>query len=337
MVAKIKDVAKVANVSVATVSRVINAFGNVKPETEKKVLQAIRELNYFPNHSAKSLRTNSSEGIGIVISHDLDYFISFPYFIEFIHGMSVVLSDLDYHLVVSTAKKNGINPYLEVAKKGIVDGMIIFDVKDNDERILALKKYGIPFVVIGRPENVGDYIFVDTDNEKGGMLATQHLFDVGCRKILFINGPKGHAATRFRLNGYIKAHTNMNIPYDESFVKYVEKNSDRENGYKITKEFLKSMKFDGIFVSGDLMATGAMAAIEESGLKVGKDIPVVGFDDVPLASMVNPPLTTVRQPIHDVGKAAASILINMLNGKKVESQILDVSLVKRASTCRGGN
>jgi len=332
---KIKDVAKTANVSVATVSRVINAFGNVKPETEKKVLEAIKELNYFPNHSAKSLRTNSSEGIGIVISHDLDYFISFPYFVEFIHGMSIVLSDLNYHLVISTAKKNGANPYLEVAKKGIVDGMIIFDVKDGDERIFSLKKCGIPFVVIGRPKDVGDYIFVDTDNESGGMLATQHLFDVGCKKILFINGPKGHAATRFRLNGYIKAHKNMGICYDEKLVRYVEKNSDRENGYAITKEALMSTYFDGIFVSGDLMATGAMTALEESGLKVGKDIPIVGFDDVPLASMVNPPLTTVKQPIHDVGKTSANILINMLNGKKVESQILGVSLVKRASTFRG--
>lgn len=334
MVAKITDVAKAANVSVATVSRVINAFGNVKPETEKRVIETIKNLNYFPNYSAKSLRTSSNNGIGIVISHDLDYFISFPYFIEFIHGMSMVLSDLDYHLVISTAKENGTNAYLEIAKKGIVDGMILFDVKDGDDRIKLLKKCEIPFVVVGRPKNVGDYIFVDTDNENGGMIATEHLFDVGCKKILFLNGPKGHAATRYRLGGYIKAYQNMDIPYDDKLVKYVEKNSDRENGYVMTKQALISTSFDGIFVSGDLMATGAMTAVEESGLKVGRDIPIVGFDDVPLASMVNPSLTTVRQPIHAVGKTAAGMLIDMLNGKKVKSKILDVSLVKRRSTVR---
>ncbi len=330
----IKDVARAANVSVATVSRVINRLGNVNPETEKRVIETIERLNYFPNHSAKSLRTNSSNGIGIIISHDLDYFISFPYFVEFIHGMSYVLSDLDYHLVISTEKKGNATSYLEIAAKGLVDGLILFDVMDGDERILALKKFGIPFVVIGRPNNVGIYAYVDTDNEKGGFIATDHLFEVGCKRILFINGPKGHAATRYRLAGYIRAHKEKHVEYDERLVKYVEKNSDRENGYLLTKEALKSISFDGIFVSGDFMATGVIAAVEEAGLKVGKDIPIVGFDDVPLSSMVNPSLTTVRQPINEVGKNAATILIDMLNGKPVESKVLDVFLVRRNSTVR---
>lgn len=329
----IKDVARAANVSVATVSRVINRLGNVDPKTERRVMEAIKNLNYFPNHSAKSLRTNSSNGIGIVISHDLDYFISFPYFIEFIHGMSSILSDLDYHLVISTEKK-GKSSYLEIAAKGLVDGLILFDVMDGDERIPALNKFGIPFVVIGRPNNVGSYRYVDTDNERGGFMATDHLFEVGCRRILFINGPKGHAATRYRLEGYIRAHKERNIEYDETLVRYVEKNSDRENGYILTKAALKDTAFDGIFVSGDFMATGAMIAIEEAGLRVGKDIPLVGFDDVPLSSMVDPPLTTVRQPINEVGKTAAGILIDMLNGKQVESKVLDVLLIKRRSTIR---
>ncbi len=330
----IKDVARAANVSVATVSRVINHLGNVDPETEKRVIETIERLNYFPNHSAKSLRTNSSNGIGIVISHDLDYFISFPYFVEFIHGMSAALSDLDYHLVISTEKKGKTDSYLEIAAKGLADGLILFDVMDGDERIFALKKFGIPFVVIGRPNNVGTYEYVDTDNEKGGFIATEHLFEVGCKRILFINGPKGHAATRYRLSGYIRAHKEKGIEYDERLVRYVEKNSDRENGYILTQEALKDLSFDGIFVSGDFMATGAMAAIEEAGLRVGKDIPIVGFDDVPLSAMVNPSLTTVRQPINEVGKHAAMILIDMLNGKHVESKVLDVFLVRRNSTIR---
>jgi len=220
-------------------------------------------------------------------------------------------------------------------KRNVVDGVVLFDVIDGDDRISLLEEREIPFVVVGRPGGVNeDYTFVDSDNVKGGKIATQHLFDVGCKRVLFINGPKGHAASRYRLNGYLEAHRNFSFPIEEDLIFHVEKDSDMKSGYDITKKALEHLEFDGIFVSGDLMATGAMRAVEDFGLTVGKDVPIVGFDDVPLASLVSPALTTVKQPIKEIGEEAAKILVDKISGKNVKSKIFDVSLIVRKSTCR---
>ncbi len=334
----IKDVAKTAGVSVATVSRVLNNSDKVTGETREKVLRAIKTLGYVPNYSAKSLRTNLSTGIGLVISHDVDYFITFPYFSEFVRGMGQTLSGTDYHLVMvmSTDSRDDISSHLRAFERKVVGGVVLFDVMDNDKRIPILKKYRVPFVVVGRPNLDEDYIYVDSDNVKGGMIATEHLFKIGCKRVLFINGPRGHSASRYRLDGYLKAHKKFGIQIDKKLIIYVKSDSDMKNGYEIVKSSLNRIKFDGIFVSGDFMATGAMKALKDSGIRVGKDIPVVGFDDVPIASMVTPTLTTVKQPIKDIGKAAASTLVDVMDGKNAISKVFDVSLVIRQSTSKEG-
>ncbi len=334
MATSIKDVAKLSGVSVATVSRVLNNSDKVTEKTREKVLKTIETLGYVPNYSAKSLRTNLSNGIGLVISHDVNYFITFPYFSEFIRGMGQTLSGSDYHLVMvmSTDSRDDISSHLRAFEKKIVGGVVLFDTMDGDKRIAILKKSNIPFIVVGRPNNVENYVYVDSDNEKGGMIATEHLFKRGCKRILFINGPKGHSASRLRLSGYLKAHEIFGIPVDKDLIVYVKSDSDAKNGYEIVKATLEETNFDGIFASGDLMATGAMKALEESGVRIGKDVPIVGFDDVPIASMISPSLTTIRQPIKDMGATVAKMLVDKMNGKSVRSKIFDVSLVIRKST-----
>ncbi len=334
MAISIKDVAKLSGVSVATVSRVLNNSDKVTGKTREKVLKTIENLRYVPNYSAKSLRTNISKGIGLVISHDVNYFITFPYFSEFISGMGQTLAGGDYHLVMvmSTDSRNDIGSHLRAFEKKIVGGVVLFDTMDGDKRIAILKKSNIPFIVVGRPNNVENYVYVDSDNEKGGMIATEHLFKRGCKRILFINGPKGHSASRLRLSGYLKAHEMFGIPVDKDLIVYVKSDSDAKNGYEVVKATLEETNFDGIFASGDLMATGAMKALEESGVRIGKDMPIIGFDDVPIASMISPSLTTIRQPIKDMGATVAKMLVDKMNGKSVKSKIFDVSLVIRKST-----
>jgi len=330
---RIKDIAKLAGVSTATVSRVLNNYPNVKEETRKRVLEIIENFGYVPNHSARSLRVYKTYFVGVIIPHESEFTFTFPYFNIFMKNFAHRAQERGYHVIFTTSEGNEIDMYKNFIKRRFVDGFVILDVVDGDERVKFLKNQAFPFVVIGRPSGVEDYIFVDTDNEQGAYRAVKYLLELGHRRILFVNGPANYSVSRQRLKGYFRALEEKGIPFEQ----YLVMNGDfsEESGYKLTKKMLEKFgRIEAVFYASDAMAIGGMKAFEESGFKVGKDVSIVGFDDIPMSRNVRPSLSTVSQPIEKVAENAADLLVNLIERKEVNSIILPTELVIRESTIR---
>ncbi|MDI3517619.1 MAG: hypothetical protein PWP09_1685 [Thermotogota bacterium] len=331
---RIKDIAREAGVSTATVSRVLNNSNKVTHLTRKKVWEAIEKLGYAPNHVARSLRVKRVYSIGLIVPHDIDYLFSFPYFNLFMHHLAMEAKERGYHIIFTTSDGDeSVRLHREFAMRKMVDGLVILDVSDNDPRIDVLDEIGFPFVVIGRPEHNRRYLWVDTENEKGAYRAVEYLVQLGHKRIHFVNGPTDLAVSRQRFEGYLKALHRFGLDYKPSLVHNGE--FTEKSGYEVTKKILASNKVEAIFYASDTMAIGGMRALKEKGFNPGKDVSVIGFDDIPSASVVNPPLTTVAQPISHVGSWAAKLLINRIEGKEVSSKSLPVKLKVRGSTIGG--
>lgn len=331
---RIKDIAKEARVSTATVSRVLNNSNKVTAKTRRRVLEAIERLGYVPNHVARSLRVERVYSIGLIVPHDIDYLFSFPYFNLFIHHLAVEARTRGYHIIFTTTNGGeSVRLHKDFVMRRIVDGLVILDVSDEDPRIDALTELGFPFVVIGRPNHKLPYLWVDTENEEGARRAVEYLISLGHRKIHFVNGPQHLAVSRQRFEGYSRALQKARIACEPTLIHNGE--FTEESGYAITKAILHSDKVEAIFYASDTMAIGGIRALKEAGFEVGRDVSVVGFDDIPSASVVSPPLTTVAQPIALVGTWAARLLIDLIEGNKPVPKSLSVELKLRKST-RGG-
>ena len=332
---RIKDIAKKAGVSTATVSRVLNGDPHVREETRLKVLKIVEEFKYVPNYMARSLRMERSSFIGIIIPRDSDSALTFPYFNIFLREFAHRAKERNYHVVFTTSEGDDMKTYEYFIGRRFVDGFVILDVVDGDERIKFLSGMDIPFLVIGRPQGLDGYTYVDSDNEGGAYEAVRFLIKLGHRRIFFINGPKTHSVSRQRLEGYKRALKNFGMEFEESLI--LNGDFKYDSGYTLTKEILKKFgKIEAIFYASDEMAIGGMKALEEKGLKAGKDVSVIGFDDIPLARSTTPPLTTVSQPINEIAKKAADIMMDILNGIEVHSIVFPTKLVVRNSTIAGG-
>ncbi|MCD6105347.1 MAG: LacI family DNA-binding transcriptional regulator [Thermosipho sp. (in: Bacteria)] len=318
---KIKDIAKLAGVSVATVSRVINNSPKVKPETREKILRIIEEYKYEPDHFAKSLRKRQSNFIGILLIRN-----SLPtedsYTNPFLNGVLEYLFHHDLKLVLDSCdKKSGLSHYKKLIKSKLVSGFIITDLRENDERIEYLNSKGFPYVVIGRNKK-NNFIYIDPDNNQGGYLGIKHLFEIGCKKILYISGSKGPVVTEQRLSGVLKAKEELGVELE---IKYGD--FSKESGYRIAKS-VKLKKYDGIFCASDLMAYGVFNYMKETGIEK----PLIGFDDLPSSKILG--ITSINQNIFDVGFNAAKMLHKLINKEKVASMLLPVEVSARKSTLK---
>ena len=324
----ISKVAKKCGVSTATVSRVINNPGKVNEKTRKKVERVINELGYVPNQQARSLRNQKTRMIGVIIPHKTDYLFEYPYFSIFLKECSKRLRQDNYHLILTTDENesNSTDTYQMFINKRIVDGFIVMDVIENDRRIEFLKQKKANFVVIGRIANSNNTVYIDTNNEHGAYVATKYLVEISGPNILFINGPKDHSVSKWRLKGYKKALKDLGFIANNELV--VVGDFKEETGEKITKEKLSNINIDGIFAASDLMAVGVLKALKQMGINK----PVIGFDDIPIASSFQPSLTTVRQPIEKVGYQAGEKIVKLIDEGAAESTVLDVELLIREST-----
>lgn len=324
----ISKVAKKCGVSTATVSRVINNPSKVNEKTRKKVERVINELGYVPNQQARSLRNQKTRMIGVIIPHKTDYLFEYPYFSIFLKECSKRLRQDNYHLILTTDENesNSTETYQMFLNKRIVDGFIVMDVIEDDRRVEFLKQKKAKFVVIGRITNSNNIVYIDTNNEHGAYIATKHLLKISGPNILFINGPKEHSVSKWRFKGYKKALNDLGLDVNKNLVTIGD--FKEETGERITKEKVSNIDIDGIFATSDLMAVGAMKALKQ--MKVNK--PVIGFDDIPLASSFQPSLTTIRQPIEKVGYQAAEKIVKLIDTGSAESAVLDVELLVRDST-----
>ena len=330
----IKTVANKAGVSTATVSRVLANFKGIKENTRNKVLDTIKDLNYEVDSVARSLRQNKTNTIGIIVSNVLSQFYS-------IIAKSVEDKALEsgYKLILCNSDDDPSKEleYLKILKSNKVDGIILTPTGKNAEYINNIIESGIQVVLLDRLVEGVNCDSVLVDNYKGSYTATEYLLGRGYKKIAFIGGYIDRTTGRQRLDGYSMALKEAGIRVNNDLVKIGD--FKKESGVKLTKELLEDTLIpDALFSSNIDMTLGCLIAIKNAGLSIPEDIAIVGFDDPDWSIIADPPLTTISQPVYELGLKATEILIKNINDKKSYSGnkpsivTLDTSRIIRSST-----
>lgn len=333
------EVARVAGVSRATVSRVVNDSPKVSPDVRRAVEKAIDRLGYRPNRAARSLVTRRSESIGVVITETASSLFEDPFFPRLMRGISseLALKDLQLVLLMPDASRN-ITRVEDYLGAGHVDGVLLASLHGDDELPARLQARGIPVVVGGRPPRGVSVPYVDVDNRQGARSAVAHLLAGGRRRIATIAGPADMPPGIDRLAGYRDALDEAGIAADPT----LEAVGDfrRESGVTAMERLLKVRPdLDAVFAASDLMASGALGVLRSAGRRVPEDVAVVGFDDSPVATSTEPQLTSVRQPIEEMGREMTRLLVSGLGRDDDVSRrvILATRLVRRASSDGGAH
>lgn len=334
MAVTIRDVAKKVGRSITTVSRALNDYDDVSEETRRLIKKVAAEMGYQPSRFAQQLRQKRTDTLGFIMPTYGPRF-SDPFFSEFLAGVGNTAAKNGYDLLVATRPPGDdeLDAYLKNIRSRRVDGFIIVRTRRNDPRIELLKQHQYPFAVFGRIENNNDFPLVDENSELGMQLVVKHLLESGHRRIGFIAAPDDLMFGWYRQQGFRKTLREHGIELDESLV--VTGDLTQRSGRKLARTLLTRTDPPTAIVAGnDLMAIGALTAAQNLGLEIGKDIAITGFDDIPWAENTHPPLTTVRQPIYQIGTLVTEMLIDTIRGEPpAETPILlQPSLVVRASS-----
>ena len=312
----LQDVARVAGVSRATVSRVINNIRNVDPEIHRVVAEAVAATGYVPNRAARSLVTGRAGSIALVVSElesrseddpFMGRFLTDPFFGRVVGGLLSVLREAGVNLALTLAGSDTArNQLISDLRQGRCDGAAVISLHPLDPLPALLAEARLPVVLFGRPPHPVSISHVDLANAGGGGLAAEHLFDRGCRKLASISGPLDQPAGNDRLEGFRTALAARGL-HD---VPSVEGDFSQTGGERAMEVLLKEHPdLDGVFVASDLMAQGALPVLRDYGRRIPEDVAVVGFDDSSAAVASRPPLTTVRQPVEDMAAEMARLLM----------------------------
>ncbi len=331
----IRDVAKKANVSVATVSRYINGTARVSDEVAKRLERVMAELNYIPHSTARRLATKKTNTIGLLLTD-----ISGDFFAPLLNGVESVAREHGYDLLISSARE----PHSLVRTLPLgphnCDGILSFTTSLKEECLRSLSEMGFPVVLIHRSSPDGLNIpSVTVENKAASYKLISHLIEVhGRQRIVFMRGPEGHEDSYWREMGYREALRDHGIPLDESLISFGD--FFRRRAYQSTWELLSvGVQFDGVFAGDDEAAVGVLIALREAGVRVPEEVSVVGFDDQRMSPYLQPPLTTVRAPTEEVGREAARQLIRLIEtGEADPLTLLPTELViRRSCGCDLGN
>lgn len=330
----LKDIARATGKSVTTVSSALNDYDDVSQETKDLVRRVAREMGYTPNVAARQLRKKRTDTLGIVLPTFGPRF-SDPFFSELLAGIGNQAAGEGFDLLVSTRSPgpDEDEAYRKIVSRQRVDGLLVVRTRRDDPRIAFLAAQSFPFVVFGRTEQELDFPYVDEDGLMGMKLAVQHLIDVGHRRLALIAAPPDLMFAKYRLAGFRQAMQENNLAIDESLI--LVGDLTQRNGHQLAAKVLdRPDRPTAIAAGNDLMALGAMTAVQERGLLVGRDIAVTGFDDIPPAQYSHPPLTTVHQPIYRIGRLICEVLIKCIRGEPLTERhvLLRPSLVIRASS-----
>lgn len=313
--ATIVDVAKLAGVSTATVSRVINDTGKVKTATRRKVLNAINQLHFSPNISAQVLQTKQTKTIGMIFPD-----ASSIYFSEIIRGIIGHTNKHGFQIVIGSAHDE--EEELKTASRFLngrtVDGLVMMAPSLTNEELFALPiNHNTPIVFISVPPVKAGTTSVVLDNFNSAIKMTQHLINLGHQRIAFIHGSPHNYDSKRRYAGYLQALSEAGIP--KSSLLEVAGNFTEDSGYKACRQLLeKEIRPTAIFAANDAMAIGAIEAARDSGLKVPDDIAIVGFDDISTSQYITPALTTVRVPLFKMGQLVGKTLLQKINADMSE-------------------
>jgi LacI family transcriptional regulator len=331
MTLTLEDIARLANCSRSTVSRVINGDPNVSVATRQRVKKVITELNFQPNLAARSLASGQTHILGLIVPLSVSSIFSDPFYPLLIQSISATCSQRDYSIMLWLAAPEFERRTIhQVLYNGLIDGVIVSAMSLNDPIIQSLAESKLPFVAVGRNPNDDTTCFVDVDNFNGAREAVNHLYKLGRRRIATIAGPSDVIVGVDRLRGYRAALKENNLPYDPELV--TVGNFSDSGGYAAMQTLILK-KPDAVFATSDVMAIAAIRALQEAGYRVPEDVAIVGFDDITLASRTIPPLTTVRQPIDLVGAGVVNMVVNMIEhpASPPQSLVLPTELVIRSS------
>ncbi len=308
----LEDIAKLAGVSRSTVSRVINNHPNVSQQTRERVLKVIQEQRFRPNMAARALVTQQTRALSLVIPQAVADTFTDPYFPTLMQGVTQKANQCDYAVVlwIGNGAEEEERFCERILSNSLFDGLILASLVNNDPLIPRLTQAAFPFVLIGPPQ-LDNLNYIDVDNARAAEVAVSHLIRLGRQRIGTITGPHNMGAALERLAGYRNALERAGRPVDNTLI--AEGDFREDSGYLAMRTLLPR-RLDAVFVASDMMALGAIRAIHEAGLRIPDDIAVVGFDDIPIAASTKPPLTTVRQPIRELGSLATQVLIDLLNG-----------------------
>jgi DNA-binding LacI/PurR family transcriptional regulator len=329
----LEQVASVARVSRATVSRVVNGDRRVAPDSRAAVEAAVHELGYVPNRAARSLVTRRSDSVAVVIPEPTAQVFGDPFFPRILRGISDALGRESMQLVLLMPEgrldEERVERYLAA---GHGDGVMLISLHGSDPLPDALRRHGIPVVVGGRPPGPG-VSYVDVDNRAGAGSAVQHLLDGGRRRVATIAGPQDMAPGADRLDGYRQRLAAAGHAPSVQLIETAD--FTMEGGHAAMERLLeRAPDLDAVFVASDLMAVGAVGALRTAGRNVPGDVAVVGFDDSPLATTTRPMLSSVRQPIEEMGREMTRLLMHQIRtaGGPPRRVILDTQLVVRESS-----
>lgn len=335
MTVTIKDIAREVGVSVTTVSRALTGYSDVATGTRQRILETAAELGYSPNITAQRLQKRRTDTLGF-ITPTVGPRFSDPFFSEFMAGIGNEAASKNYDLLVSTHAPDSEDEhkvYRRAVKGGWVDGLIVVRTRENDARIQMLCEHNFPFVAFGRTRDELEFPCVDEDSEAGMRLLVQHFIDLGHQRIALISPPSGLNFSIYRLQSYHDTMRDNGLVVQPEWV--VIGDLTQHSGFNSVATLLALDPCPTAIIGGnDLMAIGAIKRIQQAGLEVGKDIAVGGFDDIPLAAFLNPPLTTIHQPIYEIGKQTTAMLIDIINNRRLENAdiLLAPTLVVRESS-----
>ncbi len=326
-----KDIARKMNVSVTTVSKVINGHTDISEKTKQHVFETIRDMGYVPNFMAANLRRSKGNMVALVLSD-----ISTPFFSKVIRGYEQTLSAAGYQILIFGSYENAEKEYQFIKQVSSlhVAGVILDIAKDSDKSIAALKEAGIPYVLSNRYLKKDEGPIVAANNERAGYLAVKHLLE---RKpnapVICMNGPDNISPTIARHQGYCQALEEAGVAYSEKYVfnDYYGLNDAYGAGLGIGKQFQPPFS---VFCSTDLIAMGVMRGLRECGLCVPQDVGVIGIDDIEMAAFLTPALSTVSLPKELIGCLSAQILIDLMEGREVNEPIRfpEPELIARETT-----
>ncbi|HEX2904726.1 MAG TPA: LacI family DNA-binding transcriptional regulator [Jatrophihabitans sp.] len=327
----LEEVAARAGVSRATASRVLRGATNVSEAARIAVERAAHEIAYAPNRAARALVTGRSDSVAFLVTETEDRLFSDPFFLGMLRGAQTVINQAGLQLVFTVAATDEEHVrFIHYAGGGHVDGVLVLSLHGRDQLPHELEAHQVPTVLSGRPlAETEPLYFVDSDNFGGAAMATTHLLNTGRGRVATITGPLDMCAGQDRLAGYHRALQLAGRPSEAALVAHGS--FSIASGYAAMSELLKhEPALDAVFAASDLTAIGAMRAIVASGRKVFDDVAVIGFDDIGDAELAHPALTTVRQPINEMGRTMATRLLQRIAGEQAPLQtVLPVELIQR--------
>ena len=331
----LKDVARLAGVSAAAASMALSGSSRVSAETKVTVAAAAAKLRYVPHSAGRALRSQRVNAIAVVLPHSSQHVFSHPTLTALLEGIVSVAAEHDLTTILSTSRSEAdeASAYRRLLQGRVADGVVVASAATADANIIELAGSGYPIVIVGRAPHLPRAATVCLDDCRGGELATRHLLAAhGVRRIVHISGPLGHQSSQDKLAGYRAALMARAIAPDPS-LEIEGDYSDVSGAQAVERLLAQGTPFEAIFAANDQMALGARDALRAHGMAVPGDVPLVGYDDIPLARYVEPALTTVQGDMTAVGSAAARRLLALIGGQEPDelSTLLSTDLVVRHS------